>query len=97
MTQTQSEFKVDNITLSKKQPTKLTYDELYTWVIWQFPKLKGDGLCGAVRPPIPDHHWYPAIIYLKEKKVDVYAHVGDEYDSPETASEHFNQNGKHSK
>ena len=51
MTKTQTEFKVADITLSKKHPTKLTYDDLYTWVIWQFPKLKGDGLCGAVRPP----------------------------------------------
>ena len=94
MTKTQTEFEVADITLSKKHPTKLTYDDLYTWVIWQFPKLKKDGLCGAVRPPIPDHQWYPAIIHLKEKKVDVYAHVDTEYDSPETASEHFNQNGK---
>lgn len=95
MTQAQKEYKVANISLSKEHPTSFTYEDLYDWVIWQFPKIQEDGgLSGAVRPSIPDHEWYPAIIFLKEKKVVVYGHIEDKYSSPETASEHFHQNGK---
>ena len=97
MTQAQKKYKVANITLNKNKPTQLTYDDLFDWVIWQFPKIQeGGGLCGAVRLSIPDHQWYPAIIYLKEKKVVVYGHVADQFPSPETASDHFYQNGKSS-
>lgn len=90
MTQTKKEFTLTGVALSKSHPTKLTFDELYTWVIWQFPRSKQKGLCGAVHPPIPEHGWYPAIIFVKEKCVEVYAHHEMLYPTPESAAEHFN-------
>jgi len=84
---------VANINLSKQQPTKLTFQKLYTWVIWQFPIPKGDGLYGAVHPPIPEHGWYPAVILVEEKCVNVFAHLNRRFSTPETASEFFHNNG----
>lgn len=78
-------FIVANVTLDALQPTELTFLELETWVIWQFPRKKGAGLCGAVRPPIPQHGWYPAIILPKEKHVQVLAHLHTTFTSPEEA------------
>lgn len=84
---------VADITLLNDKPTKLTFDDLFTWVIWQFPRPKLGGYCGAVRPPLADHGWYPAIIHVEEEKVDVYAHESALYDTPETAAEHFANKG----
>lgn len=78
---------VANITLSRQKPTKLSFDDLQNWVIWQFPRRKETGLCGAVRPSIADHGWYPAIIYPKEEQVMVYAHLETHFSTPEEASE----------
>lgn len=90
MNQTPAEFTVAEVTLNKDVPTKLTFQELYTWVIWQFPKQKEGGLCGAVTPPITDYGWLPAIILFDEKCVRVYGHLDQKYESPEVAAEHFN-------
>lgn len=89
MTSNQDNHVVADISLSKTSPTNLTYNELYTWVIWQYPKQKNGGLCGAVHPPIPGHGWIPALIMLDKKCVAVYAHLNEYYPSPEQAAEHF--------
>ena len=81
---------VANVALSTKKPTQLTFKQLETWVIWQFPRKNGGGLCGAIRPSLAKHGWYPAVIFPKEKRVQVYAHLDAQYDSPEAASECLN-------
>ncbi len=89
MAPTPEQQMVAGIALNKTRPTKLTYDELYTWVIWQFPRQKNGGLCGAVHPPIPQHGWIPAVILIHKKCVEVYAHLNEQYPSPEMAAEHL--------
>lgn len=79
--------KVDTIMIKLDQPTELTFSELHTWVIWQFPRQVKKGLCGAVRPPIPDHGWYPAVIHLKEKIVQVHGHLDQKFISPNDAAD----------
>jgi hypothetical protein len=45
------------------------------------------GLCGAVRPPVSKHGWYPAVIRLKEKVVQVHGHLDKKFDSPNDAAD----------
>ncbi len=77
---------VHKIELQKEQPTDLTFTDLREWVIWQYPQQSEDGLSGAVRPSIPKAPWYPARIYPKEKRVQVYAHLDTSFNSPEKAA-----------
>lgn len=84
---------VADIVFRTNRPTRLTFAELYTWVIWQFPRQKGTGLCGAVRPPIAEHGWFPALIQSKEKRVQVYAHLDETFSTPEAAADYFNSSG----
>ena len=93
MTRAKDEYSIAGISINKKTPTKFSFNDLYTWVIWQYPKQKNKGLCGAVRPPIPDHGWLPAIILVKEKSVEIYGHQDTLFPSPELAAEYFNNNG----
>jgi hypothetical protein len=76
---------IDSILINSDAPTRLALADLYTWVIWQFPRPQADGLCGAVRPPLADHGWFPAVIRATDNTVLVYAHVSEPFDSPETA------------
>lgn len=69
------------------QPTELTFADLHTWVIWQYPRQIGKGLCGAVRPPVPEHGWLPAVIRLKEKVVQIHGHIDQSFDSPNAAAD----------
>lgn len=80
------------IDLDAKKPTTLTFGELYTWVIWQFPRKKDGGLCGAVHPPTANQGWFPAIIHNKDKRVLVHAHLNESFTTPEAAVEYLNQN-----
>lgn len=91
MTQTNEAGTVAGIMLSQTAPTPLSFDDLYSWVIWQFPKQKNGGLCGAVHPPIPEHGWIPAIIQVKKKRIEVYGHLKQPYASPELAADYFHQ------
>jgi hypothetical protein len=84
---------IANLAFNKSQPTTLAFAELFTWVIWQFPKEAKGGLCGAVHPPGSEHGWYPAIIHLDTEKVQVFAHVDKSFPTPETAADHFHKNG----
>ncbi|MDX1414121.1 MAG: hypothetical protein R3293_08010 [Candidatus Promineifilaceae bacterium] len=87
---------IAGIKLRTDRPTRLTFQELFQWVIWQFPRPEKSGLCGAVRPPLPDHDWIPAIIQVGKKCVFVHAHAGETFPTPELAVEFFNA-GNHSK
>lgn len=79
--------KVDAIMINLDQPTELSFKELHTWVIWQYPRQVDKGLCGAVCPPIAEHGWYPAVIRLKEKAVQVHGHIEKMFDSPNDAAD----------
>jgi hypothetical protein len=78
---------IDTIAVASDRPTELTFDQLYTWVIWQFPRRKGPGLCGAVRPPLEAHSWLPAIVQPQKRLALVHAHLDEEFESPESAAE----------
>jgi hypothetical protein len=80
---------VAGIELHPDRPTTLTYHQLFQWVIWQFPIRRQKGFCGAVRPPEAEQEWIPAIIQSDNKRVQVYAHVGETFPTPETAVEYF--------
>lgn len=77
----------DNVILSLDRPTELSFAELYSWVIWQFPRPKSGGLCGAVRPAAAEHGWYPALIKLKEQRVLVHGHLGQQFPTPAAAAD----------
>lgn len=73
------------------QPTELSFDDLFTWVIWQFPIPRGGGLCGAVRPPIANFGWLPAIIKGKKKQVVVHGHLKEAFNTPQSAADWLTQ------
>ncbi len=75
-----------NIELASNQPTSFSFDQLYDWVIWQYAQKTEKGLTGAVRPPIADTQWYPALIQPKEKRVQIYGHLDTSCKSPEEAA-----------
>lgn len=77
---------VESLQLRLDGPTDLSLDDLYTWVVWQFPRLKKSRLCGAVRPPIADHNWYPALISRNDKRVSVYGHLDQDFETPAEAA-----------
>lgn len=78
---------IATVDLNNKKPTELSFDDLYTWVIWQFPRKRGSWLCGAVRPPIANHGWLPALIKQKENLVQVHGQVEQEFSTPNQALE----------
>jgi hypothetical protein len=88
---TDTTFSIDQVTLDTAVPTELPLKELFTWVIWQFPRKQGNGLLGAVRPPTSKYGWFPAIIHNKNKTVMVHGHVERPFDSPEAAVDYFNK------
>jgi hypothetical protein len=85
---------VAGIKLRTDRPTTLTFQDLFQWVIWQFPIQGKKGFCGAVRPPVANHEWIPAIIQAWDKRVYVHGHVGDTFPTPELAAEFFNEEEK---
>ena len=84
---TEKSHKIANIILRKDRPTEVTTDELYTWVIWQFPRPVSGGLCGAVHPPLAGHRWYPAIIGYLDKKIQIHGHIDREFASSAEAAD----------
>jgi phosphoglycolate phosphatase-like HAD superfamily hydrolase len=88
-TRTMNERKtiVADVTLKSDAPTLLTFEQLRTWVIWQYPRRRAGGLCGAVHPPLAQFAWLPAIVRPKERQVEVHAHVGREFDTPRAAAD----------
>lgn len=86
MTPKHSEM-VANIRLRIDSPTELTIDEIYDWVIWQYPIEIAGGLCCAVHPPIPNHTWYPAIIGHLDNKIVVHGEIDQDFDLPREAAD----------
>jgi hypothetical protein len=83
-------FSIGQVHLQAASPTELKFQELYTWVVWQFPRKRSGGLMGAVRPPTAQHGWFPAIIHNKNKTVLVHGHVERPFDTPEAAVDYLN-------
>ncbi|MGD8586566.1 MAG: hypothetical protein PVJ75_14540 [Chloroflexota bacterium] len=77
---------VESLELRLDGPTELSLDDLYTWVVWQFPRPRRSGLCGAVRPPIANHTWFPALISRRDQRVSVYGHVNQDFTTPAEAA-----------
>jgi len=88
---TRKKIIVDGVSLSQAEPTAVPLDELYTWVVWQFPRQRDGGHSGAVHPAEPNHGWYPAIIDPAAGRVLVYAHLNERFATPETAAKHLDQ------
>ncbi len=83
------------ITFLSDQPTPLTFQELYSWVIWQFPQqIEGNWLCGAVKSPLPKTEWLPATINHKEQRTRVYAHLSKTFTTPEEAANYITASPK---
>ena len=87
---TSETYSVGDVTLFKTSPTDLSFQDLFSWVIWQFPRPQDDGLAGAVHPSVPDHGWYPAIVCSEEEVVHVHAHIEEPFATPEAAVAYFN-------
>ena len=85
---------IDSLKFDATQPTELSFNTLYTWVIWQFPRKQKNGLCGAVHPPIPSYGWLPAVIYPQKKQLAIYAHLDKTFDTPEGAADYLHHKNK---
>lgn len=75
------------VKLSGEKPTELTFADLSDWVIWQFPRLRGEWLCGAAHPAEPDFGWIPARIQPDQERVVLFAHLASPLSTPEEAAE----------
>jgi hypothetical protein len=80
---------VAEVTFNSDGPTTIPLKELYTWVVWQFPRRKKGGYCGAVRPTIAGHAWFPALIQPDRQRIHVYAHLTEQFITPEAAAKHL--------
>ncbi len=79
-------FDVNGIQISQSEPTTVTFNEVFRWIVWQYPNKAESGLCGAVHPPIPEYGWFPAIIKPREKTILIHGHTDTRYSSPEKAA-----------
>ncbi len=86
---------IDGVLLRADCPTTLSFTDLYSWVIWQFPRPAAGGVCGAVRPPGEGYSWYPAVIETRRAKVQVFAHLEQSYATPEAAAEYLCHPGQY--
>ena len=69
------------------EPTALRFADVYLWVLWQFPRLNGNWLCGAIRPPVAGHAWIPTLIRPTTKQLLVFANLDEMYPTPEAAAD----------
>ena len=83
---TEKTITIDSIEFYSDKVTEVSVSELYTWVIWQFPRKHLGGLRGAIKASIPGSSWMPAIIPFREQKVIVFAHTGQQFSTPELAA-----------
>lgn len=79
-------LQIGHLFFNYDKPTEHTFIELYSWVIWQFPRANGQGLCGAVRPPIQGYGWLPALIFPSQQQAVIHAHKPYSYETPEEAA-----------
>lgn len=82
---------IDGIKFELNEPTAVPIDRLFTWVIWQFPRMRESGFSGAVHPPEAEHGWYPAVIDPDGRRVFIYGHVEERFSSPELAAKHLDR------
>lgn len=75
---------IAGITLNLDKPTELTFEALFHWTIWQFPRKKSGGLIGAIRPPVEELGWLPVIVHMKSQLVHVLS--DQHFDTPEEAA-----------
>ena len=94
MTEDEKVKAIDSLHFDTTKPTDLAFAELYTWVIWQFPRKQKSGLCGAVHPPIPGHGWLPAIINPQKQQITIHAHLAETFATPEAAADFLHNNAK---
>lgn len=85
---------IAHLKFNDTKPTSLNLKLLQDWVIWQFPKKRDKGYCGAVHPPLANHGWFPAIIRLDKNEIQIHGHVSQTFNSPEMAADYFAANGK---
>lgn len=83
---------IANVTFQAQKPTTLAITQLYNWVIWQFPQQKMGGFCSAVHPPISTPYWYPAIVRRDGQQIQVFAHLEEQFSSPEAAMSYLHNN-----
>lgn len=90
--------KIEGITfkLNNSKPTMISHKQLRSWVVWQYPKKVAGGYCGAVHPPTAHFGWLPAVIYRNKKEVQIYGHLPEPFDSPESAADYCMVNGRSS-
>ncbi|MFQ5399110.1 MAG: hypothetical protein ACE5E7_05870 [Anaerolineae bacterium] len=80
---------IADIKLRTDRPTDVSLRDLYCWTVWQFPRRHSGGLCGAIHPPIAKHGWFPVVIRTKDKRVQIHAHLGQAFPSPEAAAKYL--------
>lgn len=84
---TKREQQVASIKLNSSKPTELKLSDLFTWIIWQYPRKADHGLCAAVRPPLAKHGWYPAVINQMGKSIVVHGEVPKPFKTPSDAAD----------
>ena len=94
MTQDETVKAIGSLQFDRTKPTELSFAELYTWVIWQFPRKQKTGLYGAVHPPIPEHGWLPAVIYPQKQQLVIHAHLEKTFPTPEAAADYLQNKPK---
>jgi hypothetical protein len=82
---------VAGVKLRLDKPTNVAMRSLYGWVIWQFPVPQKKGFQAAVRPPLADHAWLPAIVRADKNRVKIYGHIDEQYASPDAALAYFKE------
>ncbi len=78
---------IASLILKTNEPTEFKLSDLYTWIIWQYPRKLKHGLCGAVRPPLARHGWYPAEINKTGKIILVHGEVLKPFKTPAEAAD----------
>ena len=79
--------RVASLDLRTSGPTELKQKDLYTWVVWQYPRKIGPGLFGAVSPPLAKHGWYPAEIKNKGQLILVHGQIRKPFKTPSAAAD----------
>lgn len=86
---TRKKLVIDGITFESNEPTTVPLARLFTWVVWQFPRIREDGFNGAVHPPDAGHGWYPAIINAAEGQAKIFGQIKETYSTPEAAAKYL--------
>ena len=78
---------VSGLVIQDDKPTRVSLSQLRSWVVWQFPRRKGEKLCGAVHPGGNERGWYPALIDGQRDRAEVYGHLDQRFETPEAAAD----------